>query len=47
MIEKIFFDMDDVLADFDRGIEELCHMAPQDVKGKRDSQRDDRLLRDS
>ena len=43
MIKKIFFDMDGVLADFDRGVEELCHMAPQDVNGKRDSQRDDEM----
>ena len=43
MIKKIFFDMDGILADFDRGVEELCHMAPQDVNGKRDSQRDDEM----
>ena len=43
MIKKIFFDMDGVLADFDRGIEELCHLTPQDVNGKRDSQRDDEM----
>ena len=27
-IEKIYFDMDEVLADFNRGIRELCHMEP-------------------
>lgn len=30
VIEKIYFDMDGVLADFDRGIIELCHMEPRD-----------------
>ena len=25
-IKKIFFDMDGVLADFDRGVRELCRM---------------------
>jgi phosphoglycolate phosphatase-like HAD superfamily hydrolase len=36
MIEKIYFDMDGVLADFNRGIRELCHMEPsnQDVQCK-------------
>lgn len=35
-IEKIYFDMDGVLADFDRGIRELCHMDPlnQAIKSK-------------
>ncbi len=28
-IRKIFFDMDGVLADFDRGVIELCHMKPR------------------
>ena len=27
---KIYFDMDDVLADFDRGVRELCGMEPSD-----------------
>lgn len=37
-IEKIYFDMDGVLADFDRGIRELCHMDPlnQESKSKAD-----------
>jgi len=29
-IDKIYFDMDEVLADFNRGIRELCHMEPVD-----------------
>ena len=29
-IEKIYFDMDEVLADFNRGVRELCHMEPVD-----------------
>ncbi|MCR4892102.1 MAG: hypothetical protein K5989_07990 [Lachnospiraceae bacterium] len=28
IVEKIYFDMDGVLADFDRGVRELCHMEP-------------------
>ena len=30
MVEKIYFDMDGVLADFDRGVKELCHIEPRD-----------------
>lgn len=33
---KIFFDLDGVLADFDRGAIELCHTMPLDMNGKRD-----------
>ena len=37
-IEKIYFDMDEVLADFNRGVRELCHMEPveQSVSTKED-----------
>ena len=28
MVEKIYFDMDGVLADFERGVRELCGMEP-------------------
>ena len=45
MVEKIFFDMDGVLADFDRGVSELCHMVPQDINGKKDPQRKDEMWR--
>ena len=37
----IYLDMDGVLADFDRGIRELCHMEPQSQNGKRDVKYDD------
>ncbi len=30
VVDKIYFDMDGVLADFDRGVKELCHMEPID-----------------
>ena len=33
-IEKIYFDMDGVLADFDRGIRELCHLDPLNQASK-------------
>ncbi len=39
-IEKIYFDMDGVLADFDRGVRELCGMEAQD-QGMRSPAMDD------
>ena len=41
-VEKIFFDMDGVLADFDRGIKELCRLPPRDQEIE-DSEADDRM----
>ena len=40
-VEKIYFDMDGVLADFEKGIRELCHMEPQSQNGKRNAKVDD------
>ena len=40
-VTKIYFDMDGVLADFEKGIRELCHMEPQPQNGKRDAKTDD------
>lgn len=40
MIEKIYFDMDGVLADFDRGIRELCGLEFSTVQGKRTEEED-------
>ena len=39
--EKIYLDMDGVLADFDRGVRELCGMEPQPQTGKTDPHQDD------
>ena len=33
-IEKIYFDMDGVLADFERGVRELCGIEPPDQNAK-------------
>lgn len=39
-VDKIYFDMDGVLADFDRGIRELCHIEPK-IQGQNSPQEDD------
>ena len=41
-ISRIYFDMDGVLADFDRGVRELCGMEPSDPCG-RSPEQDDRM----
>ena len=44
MIEKVFFDMDGVLADFDRGVSELCGIRPLSQNAKhRDPKEDDAM----
>lgn len=40
---KIYFDMDGVLADFQKGVLDLCHMEPTPLNGKRDVHYDDRM----
>ena len=40
-VRKIYFDMDGVLADFDRGVRELCGMVSQDPNGEQDEAWDD------
>ena len=42
-IKKIYFDLDGVLADFDRGVRELCGMEPVDQNNKSKGD-DDRLF---
>ena len=39
-IRKMYLDMDGVLADFDRGVKEICGMEPLPQGGKRDPQQD-------
>ena len=36
-VEKIYFDMDSVLADFERGVRELCGMTPPSQNGAKDA----------
>ena len=33
-VEKIYFDMDGVLADFERGVREICGIEPPDQNAK-------------
>lgn len=40
---KIYFDMDGVLADFDRGVNELCGMQAAPQSGDESAARDDRM----
>ena len=42
-VDMIYFDMDGVLADFDRGVRELCHMEAQPQNGKRSAKADDMM----
>lgn len=40
---KIYFDMDSVLADFERGVREICKMDPPIQNGTPDPERDDEM----
>ncbi len=40
---RVYIDMDGVLADFDRGVREICHMEPQSQNGKRSLKADDMM----
>lgn len=42
MIKKIYFDMDGVLADFNRGVKELCGIEPLDQANK--TEKDDDIM---
>ncbi len=44
-IKKIYFDMDGVLADFNRGIRELCGVEPLDQESKTPAQDDEMWLK--
>lgn len=41
IVKKIYFDMDGVLADFERGVEEICGLTPQSQNGKHRSPAED------
>lgn len=40
-VEKVYFDMDGVVADFDKGIKEICGLRPQSQNEKHRSQEED------
>lgn len=40
-VNKIYFDMDGVLSDFERGVREICGLAPQSQNAKHRNPRDD------
>ena len=42
-VKKIYFDMDGVLADFERGVKELCGLVPPSQNGKRKQGADDEM----
>ena len=42
-VEKIYFDMDSVLADFERGVRELCGMTPPSQDGAKNAKADDEM----
>lgn len=43
IIRKVYIDMDGVLADFERGVQELAGMMPTPINGRRDAGYDDRM----
>ena len=40
---KIYLDMDGVLANFDKGVKDLCHMNPASQNPEKDKARDDEM----
>ena len=44
-VEKIYFDMDGVLADFGKGVRDLCHMEAPSPDGPEDPEKDNEMWR--
>lgn len=44
-VKKIYFDMDGVLADFNRGVEEFCHMEAPSLSGPYNPEQDEEMWR--